>query len=154
MKRILFVSLVLSAFLLFNSCDTPLKKYNSKNEDEKQIIALLSEYETARNSSDLVKLKSTFHKDGTYISEAPPSTFSSHLTRDWVGEIKASEIPNSDPEWWNCSGKFILTDPDIKIDGNEATITMNTKCGKSKRMYSKYALAKEDENWLIVKVVQ
>jgi hypothetical protein len=154
MKRILFVSSVLSAFILFNSCDTPLKEYNSKNGDEKQIIALLSEYETARNSSDLAKLQSTFHKDGTYISEAPPSTFSSHLTRDWAGEINASDIQNSDPEWWNCSGKFVLSDPEIKISGNEALITMNTKCGKSKRMYSKYTLAKSDGNWLIMKVVQ
>ncbi|NNK76984.1 MAG: hypothetical protein HKP42_13095, partial [Maribacter sp.] len=59
MKRILFVSSVLSVFLLFNSCDTPLEKYNPKNEDEKQVLALLSDYQVSRNSNDMDKLKST-----------------------------------------------------------------------------------------------
>ena len=79
------MSFLITMPIVLWSCDTTLSKYKPKNDDEKQIISLLNDYETARNTSDLNKLKETFHKDSVYTSEAPPSTFSAYLTRDWAG---------------------------------------------------------------------
>ena len=41
------------------------------------------------------------------------------------GEIKASEIINSDPEWWTSYGELRLYDPKITINGNEAKISFS-----------------------------
>ena len=79
MKRALLIGFIISALLLFNSCDTPLNEYKPKSDDEKQIIALLNTYLDARNKKDLAGIQATFHKDGIYYE-------------GMGGEFKASEI--------------------------------------------------------------
>ena len=49
-------------------------------------------------------------------------------------------------------GKYKITDPDIKINGNEAQVSMNTWYGKG-RYQAAFTLVKEDGKWLIMKVV-
>ena len=68
MKRFIYISLILALFLVFNSCDTPLSKYEPKNDEEKNIVALLNTYCDARNRGDIVTLHSLFDDKGQYIS--------------------------------------------------------------------------------------
>jgi hypothetical protein len=108
MKRILLVFLTLFSFLIFNSCDTQINKYETKNEDEKKIIALLEEHCAARNSADLKKLQSTFHDGGIYISGDG-------------GQFTKEKILETNPKDW-LDHKVELYNPEIKINGNEAQV--------------------------------
>jgi hypothetical protein len=135
MKRILLVFLTLSLFLIFNSCDTPLTEYKPKNEDEKKIVETLQTFTDARNSVDLKVIRSTFHDEGIYY-------------KGMGGELKASDIETADPEIWTRSGVFKITDPDIKINGEEALVSVNTWFGKG-RFQAAFTMVKENGNWLI-----
>ena len=141
MKRALLIGFIISALLLFNSCDTPLNEYKPKSDDEKQIIALLNTYLDARNKKDLAGIQATFTKDGIYYG-------------GMGGEFKASEFLNTDPEWWTSYGELRLYDPKITIVGNEAKISLVTLYGTAGRFEAAYTLVKENGNWLIKEVVQ
>ncbi len=135
MKRILCINVFLCSVLLFNSCDTPLTEYATKNEDEKQIVDLLQKYTDTRNSIDKKGIRSTFHDDGIYY-------------KGMGGELKASDIESSDPELWSRGGKLKMTDPNIKINGEEALVTVNTWYGNAK-FQAAFTVVKESGNWLI-----
>ena len=138
MKRTFFIGLFLAASFLLNSCDTQLNDYQAKNENEKQIIAVLNTYLDARNSGNLKNLQSTFHDDGVYISGRGR-------------EIKASEIVNTKPEWWTSDGEVKLYDPEITINGNKASVMTTAKYGSYSTAHI-YSLINEKGNWLIMKV--
>ena len=140
MKPMISITLILLAVFMIISCDTPLNEYKPKNDDEKQIVALLETFVEARNSQDLKTIRSIFHDDGIYF-------------KGMGGEIKASEIESTDPEWWTSFGKFGITDPEININGNEAQIAMNTTYGKA-RFQAFYVMVKEENKWLIKTVRQ
>ena len=140
MKRFIHIKLILCFILLFNSCDTPLTEYKPKNDDEKQIVDLLQRYTDARNNEDVIGIQSTFHDNGMYLSGSGP-------------KYTKSELATTDPKWWTQMGKYKITDPDIKINGNDAQISMNTWYGKS-RYQAAFTLVKDDGKWLIMKVVQ
>ena len=137
MKRILFINFVLSFILIFNSCDTPINKYETKNEDEKQIIAVLEDYLDARNSGDMKRLQSTFHEDGVYLSN------------DGI-EVPKSKIAGMDPEWWVQGGKLKLLNPEIKLNGSEAEILVKTKHGAHYQITNYYTFTKVENKWLIM----
>ena len=140
MRKTLPISFILAAFLLFNSCDTPLKEYKPKNDDEKRIVSLLQRFTDARNNEDVIGIQSTFQDGGKYIAGNGV-------------EYTKSQIATSDPKWWTSYGKFGITDPDIKIEGNKAQVSMNTWFGKA-RYQAAYNLIKEDGKWLIETVRQ
>ena len=135
MRRTLFICFILTSFSIFSSCDTPIKEYKPKNEDEKQIVDLLQKYTDTRNSVDVKGIRSTFHDDGIYY-------------KGWGGELKASDIETADTEIWTRAGKLKMTDPNIKIDGEEALVTVNTWYGKAK-FQAAFTVVKENGNWLI-----
>ena len=139
MKRILLVLLTLFSFLIFNSCDTQINKYQAKNEDEKQIIALLDEYCAARNSADLIKLQSTFHDDGVYISGDG-------------GQFTKEKILETNPKD-RLDHKVKLYNPEIKINGNKAQIiTLAKYHSGTYKVTQYYDLVNENNQWLIMKV--
>lgn len=140
MKRIVFINVFLCSVLLFNSCDTPLNEYKPKGDDEKQIIALLQNYTDARNNEDVIGIQSTFCDNGKYMAGNGV-------------EYTKSQIGTSDPKWWTSYGKFGITDPVIKVNGDEAQVSMNTWFGKA-RYQAAYNLMKEDGRWLIKTVRQ
>ena len=140
MKRILFINVILCSILLFHSCDTPLNEYKPKSDDEKQIVALLQNFADARNNEDVLAIQSTFNDNGKYIAGNGV-------------EYTKNQIATSDPKWWTSYGKFAITDPDIKINGNEAQVSMNTWFGKA-RYQAAYNLVKENGQWLIKTVRQ
>jgi len=139
MKRTLFIIFILSIFLLFNSCDTPLNEYQAKNEDEKQIIALLNTFLEANNSGDLINLQKTFHDNGIYKSLRG-------------GQVTKSQITETQPEWFTIAGKIELKNPEIKIAENEATVQVKSKHGAHFTSSEIFTLIKENNRWLIMKV--
>ena len=145
MKRILLVFLTLFSFLIFNSCDTPINKYTSKNEDEKKILALLSDYQNSRNSNDIEKLKSTFHDDGVYIS------------KDGI-EWTKSKLQEQPEEWYKGQGSLEemgdiqMYNPQIKISGDDAKVNTVAKYGKVYTEAHIFTLVKENDEWLIMRM--
>lgn len=137
MKKIFLMTTTILLVLVLNSCDTPLKEYSPKNEDEKNIIALLNTYCDARNSADLEKLQETFHDNGIYISGRG-------------GQFTKEKIVETNPKDW-LDNKVDLYDPEFKISGNEAKVTMTAKYGTFKTTQI-YSLVNENNNWLIMKV--
>jgi uncharacterized protein (TIGR02246 family) len=138
MKGAFLIGFIISALLFFNSCDTPLNDYKPKSEDEKQISALLNTYLEARNSGDLVKLQSTFHDDGVYISGRG-------------GQFTKTQIAETKPEFWVSDGEVQLLNPEIKVNGNEATVMATAKYGTAFKTAAIYTLVKENGHWLIMK---
>ena len=137
MKRILFINLVLSFILIFNSCDTPINKYETKNDDEKQMMALLQTHLDARNSGDLKTIQSLYHENGVYI------------TGDGI-EIPKAKIVNTEPENWVDAGKVQLLNPEIKTNGNDAEIFVKVKAGTHYTTARIFTLVKENDKWLIM----
>ena len=142
MKRILLVFLTLSFLLIFNSCDTPINKYTSKNEDEKQILALLNDYQISRNSNDMEKLRSTFHEDGVYIS------------KDGI-EWTKSKLQEQPEEWYKGQGSLEemgniqMYNPQIKISGNNAKVNTLAKYGKVYTEAHIFTFVEENDKWFI-----
>ena len=136
MRRILLVFLTLNLFLIFNSCDTPLNKYQPKNEDEKQIIALLESFCDACNNGDLAKLQSIFHDEGVFNSVRG-------------GKVTKSQITEKESEWFTVSGKIKLKNPDFTLGSSDATVTVQGKHGTHYTTGHRFTLAKENDRWLI-----
>jgi hypothetical protein len=138
MKGAFLIGFIISALLFFNSCDTPLNDYKPKSEDEKQIIVLLNTYLDARNKGDLNRLQSTFRDNGVYISN------------DGI-KVPKAEIVKTESEWWVSAGKVELLNPEIKINGKDATVVATEKHGTHYKTAGLYTLVKENGNWLIMK---
>ena len=138
MKRALLIGLIISALLLFISCEIPLNDYQPKSEDEKQIIVLFNTYADARNKGDLNRLQSTFHDNGVYISN------------DGI-KVPKAEILKTESEWWVRAGVVELLNPEIKINGNDATVLATEKHGTHFKTAGLYTLVKENGHWLIMK---
>lgn len=138
MKRALLISLALSTLLLFNSCDSSIEKYNPKNEDEKEIIDLLTRYTEAINKGDSEQILTLFHENGVYVA----SNMSNPLSREKMAEWK--------PEDWLSHGQRKLYNPEITINGNEAKVIAKVIYGNTS--YTNiYTLVKENNEWLIMK---
>ncbi len=145
MKKIIFIILVLSFVSVFNSCDTPLNEYKTKNEEEKQIIALLNTYVDSRNRGDIDGLESVFNNIGIYTSEGGE-------------QISKSRFKETKSEWWIKDGELKLFNPDINIKVNNATVLVrvkrvNVKTPNLTFIPDQYVtLTKENNNWLITKI--
>jgi hypothetical protein len=68
MQRLFYTSCILAGLLVLNSYDTPLGKYEPKNNEEKSVLELLNAYLYARNNGDMETLASLFHEQGQYFS--------------------------------------------------------------------------------------
>ena len=139
MKRLLYLGFAVIVMLIFNSCDTPLSKYEPKNDEERNIIALLNTYLNSRNNGDINTLTSLFHDNGMYIA-------GNGATFDKKG------IGASKPEWWVQYGKTKLLNSEFKIDGNNATVTSTGKWGVAYKNPHVCTLVKENDKWLFIKI--
>lgn len=142
MNKVLYSSLVVASFLVFNSCDTPLSKYGPKNDAEKNIVVLLSTYLEARNNGDINTLTSLFNENGIYISGVS-------------GTYTKSKIADSKPDWWMQYGTIELVNSKFAVSDNEATVTSTAKAGKGLSTVPFphiTKLVKENDEWLIMKI--
>ena len=138
MKRMLFLSLSLVAFLTFSSCNKPIEEYQVKNEDEKEIIELLTRYTEAINKGDSEQILTIFHENGVYVTGSTKETFSREKIAEW------------NLERWLTYGQRKIYNPEITINGNEAKVMAKVIFGNTS--YPKlYTLVKENDEWLIMK---
>ena len=113
--------------------------FKAKNEDEKQMIALLQTHNYARNSGDLKSLQSLYHENAVYI------------TGDGIKSPKP-EIVNAAPNNWLDANKVKLLNPEIKTNGDEVEIIVKVKAGAHYTTSKIFFLAKENDKWLIIRV--
>ena len=140
MKKSLYFSFVLTVFLLFISCDTPMSKYGPKNDDERNILKVLNTHVEARNNGDTKTLASLFQDDGV-------------ITYSSVKYTK-SQIADSDPGLWS-QYNIALYNLEIDISDGEATVStfVVAKMGFDKwRTQTTFTLTKDDNKWLISEV--
>ena len=140
MKKLWYFGFALTVILVLNSCDTPMSKYEPKNDDEKGIINLLTTHVEARNDGDTKTLASLFRDDGVIF----------YSGNKWT----KSQIANSDPANWSRFN-ISLFNLEINISDKEATVNtdLTAKMGFDKwKLPITFTLAKEDNKWLISEV--
>ena len=138
MKRFLFVNLTILAFLVFNSCNTPIEEYQVKNEDEKEIIELLTRYTEAFNKGDTEQVIPLFHENGVFVTGSTKETLPREKLAEW------------DSERWSSWGQIKIYNPEITINGNEAKVLAKVIFGNTS-FPKLYTLVKENDEWLIMK---
>jgi hypothetical protein len=138
MKRTLLFLIIISVYFLFNSCDTPINEYQSKNEDEQEIVDLLLRYTDAVNKGDTEKILTLFQDDGEFVTG-----------RGRVSLAK-EKMSKRKPEDWLDDGKRTLYNPEITLTGNEAKVLLQARFGNYKTA-KLFTLIKENDEWLIFK---
>lgn len=138
MKRALFIIFTALQLFLIYSCGTPIEEYQAKNNDEKGIVDLLIRYTEAINTGNTEQILNLFHKNGEYVTGRGNVI----LSREKMSKRK--------PEDWLSDGLRNLYNPEIKINGNEATVMMQAKFGvyKTPKIFT---VVKENDKWLILK---
>ena len=131
MKVSFVAGILITTFVLLNSCDTPLNEYQPKSKDEKQISALLNAFIEARNSGDLTRLQSTFHDDGLYISNQGI-------------RVPKAQIADTQPERWIDHGTVQLLNPEIEISNTDAKVRVTEKHRAHFKTPGIYTLRKEN----------
>ena len=138
MKRATFIFLLLFSFFFVCSCNTPIEEYQTKNNDEKEIIDLLIKYTEAVNKGDSEQIVPLFHGNGVYIASAGNIILSRKKMSKWKTED------------WKAHGARKLCDPEITINGNKAKVMAKVKYGTTS--YSQiFTLVKENNEWLIMR---
>ncbi len=150
-----FFPAVFVILLLTVSCsDIPLKEYECKNQEEKEILALLIEYEDARNTFDIDRYLATLHEQGTYHYACSVMVSKERLKNDlpefWAKLRSGDLLAPMNRE--NMTGNYFLTgrlhNPEITIEQDTARITL---------MYSSWGFRliryiharRDDGRWLI-----
>jgi hypothetical protein len=139
MKRLINISFIFIIFL-FISCGTPLDKYQPKSEAEKELTETLLRHADARMSGDMDKILLGIH-DNCQISLRPNVM----LSKQQLSEIRADE--------WVYDGKVSFSDPKFDIADDKAIIDLKLNIGVAGKRNIHYTMVKENDDWLISKVV-
>ena len=115
-----------------------IEEYQTKNEDEKQIIDLLKRYTKIINTGNTEKILTLFHENGVYVT----GRGNVPLLREKMSKWKQED--------WLSDGLRSLYNPEINIDGNEAAVMVQAKFGNYKT-YKIFTLVKENDEWLIMR---
>ena len=147
---------IIFALSLFGACDSPIEKYKPLNQDEKEIILVLIQYQDAKNHFDLKRLLSLLHEDGEFSFQCGLMVSKAKLAEMLPGywaELKSgnSEAISLVHECINGdsykSGK--LNNPHIEvINGSRAVATVLFTKGFS-RLLQYFSLRRENGRWLI-----
>jgi hypothetical protein len=139
MNNPVWIGFLISAVVFTTSCDTSISEYEPKNEDEKQIISLLSTFVDAGNAGDLATIAVSFHDSGTY-----KSVRGAQITKNQIAETK--------PEWWTVSGNVRLANPKMTVSKDRAKVVVTAKHGAHYKTTTVFTVVKENQRWLILKV--
>ena len=150
-------SFIIFAFIFFCRCDSPIEKYASRNEDEKEIISVLIRYQNAKNRFDLKRLLSLLHENGEFSFQCglmvSKAKLAKMLPEFWTG-IKSGDA-SVFPMVHECiNGDYYksgrLNNPQIEINGNKAEATVLFAKGLS-RVLQYFSLLRENNRWLITR---
>ena len=140
MKRVILINFVLSVFLIFISCGTPLEQYQPKNETEKELTEAMLRHVEARISGDADKILAGFH-DNCQVSLRPNVV----LSKQQLTELKAAD--------WTYDGMVKFSDPKFDIMGDKAIVNLKLNIGVAGKRNSHYTIVKENGEWLISNIV-
>lgn len=154
----LFYSLIITAVVIFSGCDHSISEYRTENEDEREIISILIQYQDAKNKFDIKKLLSFLHDKGKFsfacgmmVSKAELKRvlpgFWAEMNSGKLGVVPmAHECLNGD---YYKSGE--LKNPEIKINNNtaEATVRFTKRFSSSLLLY--FSMVREKNHWMITR---
>ena len=156
-ETIIYMTLIILCLNL--SCSGPsLTEYQPKNEEEKEIISLLIQYQDAKINCSLNQFLSCLHEKGEY-----------HFGRGFM--VSKNELEESLPSFWAglksgsrvvypmnremITGNYIITgrfyNPQIEFKQDAAEVIMTfMKWGWRLRHY--ISMIKENDQWLITRL--
>lgn len=150
-----FIITIVSA--VSSGCDSPVAKYEPQNQDEREIIAVVIQYQDSRNHFDIEKLLSLLHNNGQFTFECgrmvSKSVIKEELPILW-SELKSGnsaviplvhECINGD---YHKSGE--LNNPQIAINDDKAKVTVMFTKGFT-RLLLYFSMLRENDRWLITR---
>jgi len=138
MKNYLFSIGILIAICSIYSCSTPIEEYQTKNQDEKQIIDLLKRFTELANTGNTEQILTLFHENGVLVTGRGNVPLSREKMSKWKQED------------WLSDGLRKFYNPEITINGNEAKVMVQAKFGNYKTP-KLFTLVKENNEWLIMR---
>ena len=147
-RRPIFISAILSSFLLIISCATvppsvPLKDYETGSADEATIKEFFITYEDLYNEHNVDGLGKLFHPDAQILAGGPD--------RITVGTEEYLEMHREGFKK-NPNLRIEFYSPKIKVTGDKAEATFQIKSpgsGHTNIPPFTYYLVKENDSWLI-----
>jgi len=150
---------VLAIFLFFIICcsDAPIEDYAPRGPAESEIIAVLGQYQEARNRFDLARLLPLLHEKGEFTFQCGMMVSKARLKDMLPGfwaELKAGNSAVI-PLVHECiNGDYFhtgrLNNPRIAIHGDEAQATVLFTKGVC-RILLHVTMRREDDRWLITR---
>jgi len=138
-------------------CDSLIDEYEPKNQDEKEILSLLIQYQDAKNNLDIERLLSFLHEKGLFTFQCgrmvKKKVLEEELPAFWA-DIQAGnaavfpivhECINGD---YYTSGEFNNPQIEINDDTAEATVLF-TKGVCRVELY--FSILRENDRWLITR---
>jgi len=149
--------LIIIVWIISSCGDASIAKYAPKNQDEKEIVSLLIQYQDAKNNFDIENLVSTLHDKGKFTFECgrmvSKATLEKVLPALWA-EIRSGnsavipivhECINGD---YYKSGE--LNHPKIKINNDTAEATVKYTHGFC-RVPLYFSMLRENDRWRITR---
>lgn len=149
--------LIIITLVVCSCCDSSIVKYEPKNQDEKEIISLLIQYQDAKNNSDIEKLLSFLHDKGKFtfqcgrmvnkavLKEELPSFWADIQSGNAAVFPIVHECINGD---YYKSGELNNLRIEINNDTAEATVLF-TKGVCRVELY--FSMLREKDRWLITR---
>jgi hypothetical protein len=149
--------LIITAFVIFSCCDAPIATYEPKNQDEKEIISVLIQYQDAKNHFDIERLVSFLHDKGEFTFQCGRMVTKAVLKEEFPSfwaDIRSGnaavfpivhECINGD---YYKSGE--LNNPQIEIDNDTAVATVLFTNGVC-RVDLYFSMLRENDRWLITR---
>ena len=156
-RNVLRCLLLWLSFLITSSCDAPIEQYEPRSPDEKEIIAVLIQYQDAKNRFDLGRLMPLLDDKGEFSFQCGMMVSKARLKEMLPGfwaELKSGnsaviplvhECINGD---YYHTGK--LNNPRIQIHDDTALATVLFAKGVC-RVLLHVAMRRADGRWLITR---
>ena len=156
-STILFHSLIATALVISSCRDASIMLYEPKNQDEKEIISLLIEYQDAKNHLDVQRLLSLLHDKGEFTFACGQMVSKTKLKTLLPGLWTEIRSGNSGviPIVHECiNGDYYkagqLNSPQIIVENGTAEATVKYTNGFC-RLPLYFSMRRENHRWMITR---
>jgi hypothetical protein len=139
MKKTIIHIVTLTFLFTSISCGTPVSEYEPKNQAEKEIKALLIEYQDCRNKHDIDGLLALHHGDAK-------------IMQGYRGKYKyvtKKQARETYPEMFKSFPTINITNPKMEVTENKAIVNFKISADGIKLKGTQH-LVKENDRWLII----
>ena len=155
-RRLKIGFIIFLVFIIITSCsNVSLKEYISKNQEEREIISLLIQYEEAKNRSDAEQFLSLLHGQGHYSfldSKVSKDLLKKMLPKYWA-KLETGEAPTFVINHEQITGDYFRTwsfdNPQITLSKNTATVTVMVKFNWWWGLRHHIRLIQDNGRWVI-----